>query len=77
MSEWRDAGGTFLLTIVFVCGTISFENPGFWERMTQVASTRLFMLKAEYPYIPPRSEIEEEADFLHASSEDVLARLLS
>ena len=29
MSEWRDAGGTFLLTIVFVCGTISFENPGF------------------------------------------------
>ena len=44
---------------------------------THVASTRLFMLIAEYPYIPPRSETEEEADFLHASSEDVLVRLLS
>ena len=35
------------------------------------------MLKAECPYIPPRSEIEGEADFLHASSEDVLVGLLS
>ena len=42
-----------------------------------VASTRLFMLKAECPYIPPRSETEGEADVLHASSEDVLVRLLS
>jgi hypothetical protein len=37
--KWRDARGTILLTIVFVCGTISFEKPGFCERMTQVAST--------------------------------------
>jgi len=69
------------------------ENDGFCERISQVladavgdlivrdtahvARTRLFMLKAECPYIPPRSETEGEADFLHASSEDVLVRLLS
>ena len=35
------------------------------------------MLKAGCPYIPPRSETEGEADVLHASSEDVLVRLLS
>ncbi len=35
------------------------------------------MLKAECLYIPPRSETEGEVDVLHASSEDVLVRLLS
>ncbi len=39
-----------------------------------IASIRLFMLKAECPYTLPRSEAE--ADVLHASSEDVLVRLL-
>ena len=53
------------------------KNVQFGKQMSQVASTRLFMLKAECPYIPPRSETEGEADFLHASSEDVLVRLLS
>ena len=35
------------------------------------------MLKAECPSIPPRFEAQGEADVLHASSEDVLVRLLS
>ena len=72
---------------IILAGTISREGMRSGKRESEIshyqhssqifATQPLFMLRAECPYIPPRSEIEGEADVLHASSEDVLARLLS
>jgi hypothetical protein len=67
----------FVIPLTFGNGADWFQLLLFPEVILNSAFQTLLMPKAEYPYILPRSETEGEADFLHASSEDVLVALLS
>jgi hypothetical protein len=43
------------------------------EMLIHKIGEKLFMLKAEYPYIPPRSKSEGEADFLVEMNESLVS----